>query len=49
MPRTKQALKRRSKIHVTRTLALRKRKNRLKAARRSSRNRPHRRQGTGKK
>jgi len=48
MPRTKQSVKGRSKPHRTRALLLRKRKNRLKAKRRSARHRPHRRQGTGK-
>jgi hypothetical protein len=48
MPRTKQSLKRRSRPHRKETLALRKRKNRLKAKRRSARHRPHRRQGTGR-
>jgi hypothetical protein len=48
MPRTKQSVKGRSKPHQKRTMALRKRKNRLKAKRRSARQRPHRRQGTGR-
>jgi hypothetical protein len=49
MPRTKQSLKRRAKPHRTESLALRKRKNRLKAKRRSARSRPRRRQTTKKK
>jgi len=48
MPRTKQALKRRSKPHQKTVLRLRKRKNKLRAARRSARSRPHR-AATGKK
>jgi hypothetical protein len=49
MPRIKQAVKGRSKPHVKRTLALRKRKNKLRADRRAARSRPHRAQRTKKK
>ena len=49
MPRTKQSLKKRAKPHVKAVLKLRKRKNRLKAVRRRSLGRPHRRQVGTKK
>jgi hypothetical protein len=49
MPRTKQTLRRRAKPHRNETLALRKRKNRLKAKRRKSRARPHRSSARSKK
>jgi hypothetical protein len=49
MARTKQALKGRAKTHIKRTLRLCKRKNKLRAGRRQSRNRPHRRPSSGKR
>jgi hypothetical protein len=44
MPRTKQKLKTRSKTHRTQATKVRLRKNKLRAARKRSRARPHHRQ-----
>ena len=48
MPRTKQTVAGRSKPHQKRALAVRKRKNKLRAGRRKARSRPHRSQRTKK-